>query len=43
MKVTILVDNNALEGLGSEWGFSAFLETDGGSTILPDSGASGFF
>ncbi len=42
MKTTILVDNDAQEGLGCEWGFSALIETDG-ATILLDSGASGLF
>lgn len=43
MKTTILVDNDAQEGLGCEWGFSALIETDNGTTILLDSGASGLF
>ena len=42
MKTTILVDNDAQEGLGCEWGFSALIETDG-AIILLDSGASGLF
>lgn len=43
MKTTILVDNDAQKGLGCEWGFSALIETDSGSIILLDSGASGLF
>lgn len=42
MRVTVLVDNHASEGLGCEWGFSALIEV-GGETILLDTGASGLF
>ncbi|AQQ10001.1 metallo-beta-lactamase/flavodoxin domain-containing protein [Sedimentisphaera cyanobacteriorum] len=37
MKITILVDNNSAEGLGSEHGLSMFLEA-GGSKVLFDAG-----
>lgn len=42
MRVTVLSDNNASEGLGCEWGFSALIETEG-ETVLLDTGASGLF
>lgn len=42
MKTTILVDNNAREGLGCEWGFSALIETDDAKVLL-DTGASSLF
>lgn len=42
MKTTVLVDNNAQEGLGCEWGFSALIETSE-TTILLDAGASELF
>lgn len=42
MKTTILVDNDAREGLGCEWGFSALIEADD-ATILLDTGASPLF
>ncbi len=42
MKTTILVDNVASGELGSEWGFSALIETES-ATILLDTGATGMF
>lgn len=42
MKTTILVDNDAREELGCEWGFSALIETDE-VTVLLDTGASPLF
>lgn len=42
MKTTILVDNDAREGLGCEWGFSALIETDDVKVLL-DTGASPLF
>lgn len=43
MKTTILMDNEAQDDLGCEWGFSALIETDDGASILLDTGASGLF
>ncbi len=42
MRTTILTDNDAADGLGCEWGFSALIETDD-TNILLDAGASGLF
>lgn len=42
MKTTVLVDNNAGEGLGCEWGFAALIETPS-ARILLDTGASPLF
>jgi 7,8-dihydropterin-6-yl-methyl-4-(beta-D-ribofuranosyl)aminobenzene 5'-phosphate synthase len=42
MRLTILVDNQASQQLGGEWGLSILLEADG-RKILLDTGASGLF